>query len=65
MPSSSLDERPDLLSGGLGVCIQDDISDDYDSDLLEVLDCRLSSKVSGKLMERNFGDSSLVISIYP
>jgi hypothetical protein len=56
---SGLDERPNLLSCGLGVCIQDDIADDDDSDLLEVLDCRLGSKMLSKLVEWDLGDSSL------
>jgi len=64
MSSSSLNERPDLLPGGLGVCIQNDISDNDDSDPLQVLDRRLGSEVLSKLVEWDFSDSSLVISIY-
>jgi len=59
MSASSLDERPDLFPGGLGICIQDNISDNYYSDLLQVLDCRFGSEMLSKLVEWDFGDSSL------
>ena len=60
MSASSLDERPDLFPGGLSICIQDNISNNNDSDPLQVLDCRFGSKMLSKLVEWDFGDSSLI-----